>query len=368
MHCLRLFLCGDVMTGRGIDQVLPYPGDPQLHEPYVTDAREYVILSERRYGPIPKPVDFEYIWGDAIPVWSLLKPDLKIVNLETAVTRSNVAWPAKGISYRMAPENIGCLRSAGIDFCALANNHVLDWGYSGLNETLETLHKANIRYAGAGEDLCASSAPAIMAVNAATRVLAISLGWPSSGIPQEWAAAPGRPGINLLSPETDNIEDLFSAVSPIKNPGDILIASIHWGPNWGYKIPQSHVRFAHDLIDNAGVDIIHGHSSHHALGIEVYEGHLILYGCGDLLNDYEGISGYEDFRGDLGLMYFADVDEAGKLVALQMVPMRMQQFRLIRTTCEEMIWLANTLKREGNRFGTSVELDQESGRLVLKWI
>ena len=62
---LTLFLCGDVMTGRGIDQILPYPGNPTLYERYMKSARGYAELAEEANGPIPKPVNFSYIWGDA---------------------------------------------------------------------------------------------------------------------------------------------------------------------------------------------------------------------------------------------------------------------------------------------------------------
>jgi poly-gamma-glutamate synthesis protein (capsule biosynthesis protein) len=60
---IRLFLCGDVMTGRGIDQILPRPGNPSMHELQVRDARQYVRLAETAHGPIPRPVDFAYPWG-----------------------------------------------------------------------------------------------------------------------------------------------------------------------------------------------------------------------------------------------------------------------------------------------------------------
>ena len=63
---LRLFLCGDVMTGRGIDQALPHPVNPVLYEPYVRDAREYVELAEKAHEPIPRPLSLDYIWGDAL--------------------------------------------------------------------------------------------------------------------------------------------------------------------------------------------------------------------------------------------------------------------------------------------------------------
>src|SRR5499426_4790252 len=125
---IRMFLCGDVMTGRGIDQVLPHPGDPALYESYVRDAREYAQLAEVAHGPIPRPVGFDYIWGDALVKMDPARTDVRIINLETAITESDDFWRGKPVLYRMHPRNIGCLTAAHISCCALANNHLLDWG------------------------------------------------------------------------------------------------------------------------------------------------------------------------------------------------------------------------------------------------
>src|SRR6187455_2513170 len=127
---LTLFLCGDVMTGRGIDQVLPHPSNPVLYEEYIKSARGYVQLAEEANGPIPKPVGFSYIWGDALTQLERRQPTCRIINLETAVTRSEDVQK-KAVNYRMNPANISCITAARIDCCALANNHVLDWGYPG---------------------------------------------------------------------------------------------------------------------------------------------------------------------------------------------------------------------------------------------
>ena len=80
-----LFLCGDVMTGRGIDQALPHPGDPRLHEPNIRNASDYVALAECANGPLPRPIDFNYIWGDALEAFEREQPGAKIINLETAI-------------------------------------------------------------------------------------------------------------------------------------------------------------------------------------------------------------------------------------------------------------------------------------------
>src|SRR5215471_10016223 len=101
-----------------------------LYEPYVTSANEYVALAERANGPLPRPVDFGYPWGEAIAELEDRRPDLRIINLETSVTRHAEPEP-KRINYRMSPENFACIGAAEIDCCTLANNHVLDWGEAG---------------------------------------------------------------------------------------------------------------------------------------------------------------------------------------------------------------------------------------------
>ena len=161
MDSVRLFLSGDVMTGRGIDQALPHPSGPQLHEPWVRDARDYVRLAEAANGPIPKPVDFDYIWGDALPELEARRPDVRIINLETSVTRSDEFAPGKEVHYRMSPDNIGCVATARPDVCVLANNHVLDFGRGGLAETLATLDRHGLAHAGAGRSAKEARAPTL---------------------------------------------------------------------------------------------------------------------------------------------------------------------------------------------------------------
>jgi poly-gamma-glutamate synthesis protein (capsule biosynthesis protein) len=153
----------------------------------------------------------------------------------------------------------------------------------------------------------------------------------------------------------------------VKQPGDVVVASIHWGGNWGYRVPDEHRKFARGLVDRAGVDVVHGHSSHHPKGVEVYRDRPILYGCGDLINDYEGIEGYEEFRDDLSLMYFPRLDGAsGRLLAFEMVPMQIRQFRLRHASAGDSRWLAETLDRVSAPLGCGVGLSAEHN-LTLRW-
>lgn len=133
----------------------------------------------------------------------------------------------------------------------------------------------------------------------------------------------------------------------------------------GYGIPASHQRFAHALIDH-GFDLVHGHSSHHAKGIELHRGKLVLYGCGDLLDDYEGITGHEAFRGDLALMYLPELDSAtGRLISLEMLPLQIRRFRLNRASPGDAAWLAKVIARESARLGTAVGM-RGDGRIVVE--
>jgi poly-gamma-glutamate synthesis protein (capsule biosynthesis protein) len=366
-NLVTLFLCGDVMTGRGIDQVLPHPSAPRLYEFSATSARDYVRIAEEKNGPILKPVDFAYPWGDALEELERAAPDARIVNLETAVTRSEDAEP-KGINYRMHPDNVPCLTAAKIDCCVLANNHVLDWGRAGLEETLSALRHAGIRHAGAGHNLADAQAPAVLELPEKGRVLVFGFGTESSGVSRHWRATDRTPGVNVLTDLTEQeVRRVAEHVQAWKRSGDVVVASIHWGENWGYDVPREQARFAHRLIDSAAVDVVHGHSSHHPKGIEVYRNKPILYGCGDFINDYEGIGGYEEYRDDLTLMYFVTLDRtAGRLVRLEMIPMQMRRFRLRRTTPDDAQWLRDTLDRECARRGVKVRL-ADGQRLSLDW-
>ena len=350
---VTLFLAGDVMTGRGIDQLFPTSVDPELREPYVRDARDYVTLAEEASGPIARPVAPSYPWGDLLEELDRAAPHARIVNLETSVTTSGRFSPEKDIHYRMHPANVGCLEAARLDVCSLANNHVLDLGPEGLVETLSTLEAAGLRTCGAGRDLEAAGRPAHVPLAGGGAVLVWGLGTASSGIPASWAAAKARPGVDRLPVLSDeDAAGLVRRIRAAKRPGDLVVASIHWGANWVDELPDAHVRFAHRLVDG-GVDVVHGHSSHHPLGVEIYRGKLVMYGAGDLVSDYEGIRGHDAYRGELRLAWLATLDGgSGALLELRALALESRKLALRRASPAEARWLADALTASGRRFGT----------------
>lgn len=292
-------------------------------------------------------------------------PSVRVMNLETSVTVSEERAPGKGIHYRMSPANVACLRAAEVDVWTLANNHVLDHGVPGLLETVDTLRVNELKACGAGEDRAAAWTPAVVD-HPGGRVRVLSVAHGSSGVPDRWAAAADRPGVALLRNLGDEAaDDVAQRLAREAGPGDALIVSVHWGSNWGFRAPAEQVRFAHRLVDE-GVDVVHGHSSHHPRPVEVYRGRLVLYGCGDLVDDYEGITGYEGFRDDLRLLHLARVDGEGRLLDLTAVPLQARRLRLWLAGREDTDWLVGTLGEAGRGFGTTVGR-QPDGRLRYAW-
>ncbi|MGZ4964030.1 MAG: CapA family protein, partial [Limisphaerales bacterium] len=330
--------------------------DPKLYESHVKDARDYVGLTEHVHGSITRPVSFKYIWGDALAELTGANVTFRIINLETSITTNDEPWPKKPIQYKMHPKNIGCLTAARIDACALANNHVLDWHYDGLCETLDTLDQSGIAHAGAGRSRAEAEAPAALAFGN-HRLLVFSLGSTTSGIPPDWAASKTKPGVFLLEDlSARSARDIAAHMRDFQKPGDLIIASIHWGSNWGYDLPPEQIKFAHELIDN-GVSLVHGHSSHHIKTLETYHDHLILYGCGDLLTDYEGIQGYEPFRGDLAFLYLPELDPGnGQLRSLQLIPVQTRRFQLHHTSPEDSNYLQSLMNDLCAGFAPKFEL------------
>lgn len=363
---VTLLLCGDVMLGRGLDQILAHPGDPTLHESYVHDARGYVDLAERVSGVIPRPVEDTWPWGEALSEIERSRPGILVVNVETSVTTSDDFAPGKPIHYRMSPDNLGCLVAAHPDVCVLANNHILDLGPRGLEESLRHLAAAGLVTAGAGHDLASALAPAVVSPDSTATVSVLAYGHPGSGVPAGWAADLRRPGVALLADlSTRTAATIAARIDREKSRGAIVIVSLHWGSNWGFDIPGAQERFAHQLVD-AGADIVHGHSSHHPRPIEVYADRLVLYGCGDFINDYEGIGGHEKYRSDLRLLYRVAVAPDGTLVGVDLAPFRSRRLRLERAVASDVQWLASVLDTESRRYGVRLQGTPDK-TIVLGW-
>lgn len=248
---MKLLVVGDVMLGRLVNDVLKEepPDDP---------------------------------WGNTLNLFK--SADFRLINLECAISDKGSPWTKtpKVFHFRTDAKNIDVLKEANIDAVSLANNHILDYDYEAMEDTLKILDANNIAYAGAGHNIKAAMAPAIINIQG-LKIGLISL----TDNEHDWEATSDSPGTYYMpiALEDKRFPKLIDLIKKTKDKVDILITALHWGPNWGYVPNPHHVPFAHSLIDN-GVDIIFGHSCHVFQGIEIYKNRPILYSTGDFIDDY----------------------------------------------------------------------------------
>ena len=290
------------MLGRLIDQLFP------VHVDEASEAR--IVDNCRRSKPGLRDYSPESPWGNTLKVLKL--SSLNVVNLETSVTTHPVPWPDKLFNYRMHPANISALHAAGITYVSLANNHTLDFGVEGLVETVETLSSNNIQFAGAGRSPAEAQRPATVPLT----LWHGSESYPSnhtvdifsaSDHPRDWGSVPSFHLIDYTAKTKARLKDLVTRHSNVQSqPSSIRIFSVHWGPNYSWQ-PSAEIRdMAHFLVDECGIDIVHGHSSHHVQGIERYGGKLIIYGCGDFVDDYALTP---EYRNDLSAIWRVTLEE-----------------------------------------------------------
>jgi poly-gamma-glutamate capsule biosynthesis protein CapA/YwtB (metallophosphatase superfamily) len=315
---ITLALMGDVMLGRRVAEALSYHMGPE--EP----------------------------WGGVMAL--LDAADLRIINLECAITDNEQPWTrtAKVFHFRTPPSAIETLRTARIDACSLANNHILDFEEQGLLDTLEHLDAAGIRHAGAGRNQEEAVDPAILIVPAdhthRVALLAFTDNEPS------FAAGPDRPGTNYLpvSLRPEVLRRVERAVSAVREVGvDTVIFSNHWGPNMVQRPKEIFRRFARAVID-LGVDIYYGHSAHVFQGVEIYHGKPILYDTGDFIDDY---AVNRELRNDWSFFFRVSVEE-GRFERLDLIPVKLSYARVDLATGGEREIILDRMERLSAEMGT----------------
>lgn len=317
---ITISLAGDLMIGRLVNEHLDY-------------------------------VPPSYIWGNFLPI--LKKTDLNIVNLEAALTTSTREVP-KVFNFKADPHKVKVLQEANIDVVNLANNHVLDYSEEGLLETLSTLDKAKILHVGAGKNIKEAQAPVILE----KKEIRIGILGCTDNEPT-WLATQKKPGTNYL--QVGDIEAIQDSISDLRKKVDILILSIHWGPNMRERPTPSFIHFAHQLID-LGVDILHGHSAHIFQGIEQYQGKLILYDTGDFVDDY-----YVDpfLRNDRSFLFIVEVNKQ-RICSLRLIPSLIENFQVNKATGENAALAIHRMQQLSAELHTPLSLENDVLRLKIK--
>ena len=282
---VRLAFIGDLMLGRGVSRAL------------------------RKHPP-------DWFWGDALEL--LRGCNAVIANLEAPITSHARPWRQtfKMFHFRADPRAVDILTSANVRFVSLANNHIMDFQAPGLMETLRLLDEAGINHAGAGRSLAEASAPSLLELP----MLNIGFLAATDTMPA-FAARPDRPGTHVIEidPASPDLAWVRGEAEALRSRGaDMIVLTLHWGPNLRVRPRRRFRQFARAAID-CGVDVVHGHSAHIVQGVEIYKGRPILYDTGNFLDDYWKFPLLPD---DTSLVFLLDLP-ADAPARLRMVPIRL---------------------------------------------
>ncbi|MDU4697822.1 MAG: CapA family protein [Paenibacillus sp.] len=201
--------------------------------------------------------------------------DLSVLNLETPVTTGGDPAEDKTYVFKSPPKAIGPMAQAGVDAVNLANNHVLDQGVSGLQDTMKALRQHNLLYVGAGKNSKEAYAP----VYVERKGIKIALFGFSRVVPEPgWVAGKSKPGVaSVYAPKA-----ALNAIQAARQNADLVLVMTHWGKERTTQLEKHQPELAHAFID-AGADLVIGSHPHVMQGLEQYKGKWIAYSTGNFI-------------------------------------------------------------------------------------
>jgi hypothetical protein len=243
----------------------------------------------------------EAVYGDVLPV--LRQSDLRIVNLECALSGDGSPVWKSGSVFKGRPEHIRGLTAVPFEVVTLANNHVLDYGPEAFSQTLKLLGDNSIRSVGAG-----------MSAEEARRPLIVDLSGVRIGIinfseGEDLTAAVSGPGV--FGWEVDTAVDIVRALRPEVH---VILVICHGGVEY-IPFPPPYLASAFRRISDAGADLIVGHHAHVPQGVEICNGVPICYSLGNFVFYQETDLLYRK----LGYLVKAGVSREG-LAHIELIP------------------------------------------------
>jgi poly-gamma-glutamate synthesis protein (capsule biosynthesis protein) len=308
-------LLGDVMLGRGVAERL---ADVPPEELWAPEVRELCRSC-----------------------------DLVVCNLECCISARGEPTErirGKPFFFRGPPQAVGSLEAVGVGAVGLANNHALDYEAEALADTLDLLGEAGIAVAGAGRvEAEARSAAIVEAGEGRVGLVAVS------DHPREFAADAESPGIAYGDMRRAIPDWLAGELSRLGPECDQVVAFPHWGPNMTTEPAGWQLRAA-DQLQEAGADLVAGHSAHVFHGAGWGRGGPLLYDLGRAVDDYAVDAG---LRNDLGLL--AIWQPGDPELELELVGLALDYCHTRLATGGEAEWIANRLARSCERLGTGAE-------------
>ena len=245
-------------TGSGEAVTIAFAGDVHFQSP----IRDQLLA------------DPDGLLADVAP--ELGAADLTIVNLETAITDRGT--PAgKAYTFRDPPEGLAALKAAGVDVVTAANNHGLDYGLVGLEDTLAAAVDSGLPIIGIGMDDREAYAPFVSEINGQRIGILAGSHVIDQALEAEWTAGPGKPGMaNAM------IERMDQAVRDLRDDVDTLIVYPHWGIET-QRCPSDFQRRMVERMYAAGADVVVGSHTHTLLGAGFHKDMFVGYGLGNFV-------------------------------------------------------------------------------------
>jgi poly-gamma-glutamate capsule biosynthesis protein CapA/YwtB (metallophosphatase superfamily) len=314
---VKLALAGDTMLGRKVAEALDSTPPAGLVDPALVDA--------------------------------LHEADLVVLNLECCISERGERWPdpRKPFFFRAPPRATELLGLLGVNCVTLANNHALDYGREALLDTFEHLRAAGIPWVGAGPDVEAARAPAVLTA-AGFRLAVVGV----TDHPADYAAGDDEPGVAYADLRAGPPGWLLDTVAGAE--ADAVLVTPHWGPNMTTE-PSPEARAAAAGLLDAGATLISGHSAHVFHGVE----ERTLYDLGDFLDDYRVDA---ELRNDLGLLFLVTLERDGP-TRLEALPLKLDFCRTRLADGEDAAWIRRRFRAACAALGTEVR--EEDGRLVI---
>ncbi len=202
------------------------------------------------------------------------KSDLAIVNLESPLTSCDKTIKKTGPSLKADKVFADFLKNSGFRLTTLANNHIMDYGIQGLEDTIEALTNAGIGHVGAGSSLVIAKQPYIYSCSEGERLAVLNF------TENEWSTTkgdyPGAVGFDTVSN--------FQSIQEAKKNFDFVLVITHGGHE-NYNLPSKSFRDLLRFFVDAGADAIVNHHPHCITGFEIYKGKPIYYSIGNFLFD-----------------------------------------------------------------------------------
>ena len=288
-----------------------------------------------------------YPWEEVSPLFAAY--DVTAVNLEGPLCRGTTPSATQpSVLLRGDASCAAPLAGAGVDAVCLANDHAMDYGAAGLEETLNALRAQGVGICGAGPSRSAAERPLVLTAGNGATVALLSF---CDVAPETWAAGEDSPGIARA-----RLERMEELVGEAALAAHYVVVMLHWGEVGSQEITPRQREMARACVD-AGADLVAGCHPHVVQGVEVISGVPVLYSLGNLVFP----SGSE--AGESAIFAGCRFRE-GRLAALEIVPLRIEGGRPVPLSGPDAERALRLL--EAASPGVRMEISAASGTAAIK--